>query len=55
MPETVIMGVIEEDGSYHCTEGVEDGVLPGCLPMNFNTWYVTNQNNSSTKFTYHFS
>lgn len=38
MPEKVIMGVVEADGSYHCTEGVYDGALPGCLPMDYNTW-----------------
>ncbi|KAI8987912.1 general substrate transporter [Mycotypha africana] len=41
MPERVIMGVIEEDGSYHCLPGTPDGVLPGCMPMNFDVWGYT--------------
>lgn len=39
MPERVIMGVINPDGSYNCVPGTnESGPLPACLPMNFDTW-----------------
>jgi hypothetical protein len=38
MPQKIIMGVVNPDGSYHCLPGTEDGALPGCLPMNFITW-----------------
>lgn len=38
MPEKVIMGIVNDDGSYSCLPGTEDGVLPGCMPMNFTTW-----------------
>jgi hypothetical protein len=39
MPESVIMGYIDADGTKGCLPGtVSFGALPGCLPMNFSTW-----------------
>lgn len=41
MPEKVIMGEVHADGSYNCLPGTnESGPLPGCLPMDFDTWYL---------------
>jgi hypothetical protein len=40
MPQTVMMGLIRDDGSSSCLPGTKDsGSLPGCLPMDFDTWY----------------
>ncbi|KAI7894380.1 general substrate transporter [Mucor mucedo] len=42
MPEKVIMGIVNDDGSYYCIPGTnESGPLPGCLPMDFPTWGYT--------------
>ncbi|CAO3622646.1 unnamed protein product [Mucor fragilis] len=41
MPEKVIMGIVNDDGSYSCLPGTEDGALPGCMPMDFPTWGYT--------------
>ncbi|KAI8367758.1 general substrate transporter [Blakeslea trispora] len=42
MPEKVMKGIIEQDGSYHCLPGTEDaGHLVGCLPMDSYTWGYT--------------
>lgn len=42
MPQKVIMGQVHPDGSYNCLPGTnESGPLPGCLPMDFNTWGFT--------------
>lgn len=39
MPEKVIMGIVNEDGTGACLPGTSSsGSLPGCLPMSFNTW-----------------
>lgn len=39
MPEKVIMGIVNDDGSYSCLSGTnESGPFPGCLPMIFSTW-----------------
>lgn len=39
MPEAVIMGYVNDDGTNGCLPGtVSSGSLPGCLPMNFTTW-----------------
>ncbi|KAG0750467.1 hypothetical protein G6F62_002917 [Rhizopus arrhizus] len=42
MPESVIMGYVDADGTKGCLPGtVSSGALPGCLPMNFSTWGYT--------------
>ncbi|CAO3667141.1 hypothetical protein G6F70_007885 [Rhizopus microsporus] len=42
MPEKVIMGIVNEDGTGACLPGTSSsGSLPGCLPMSFNTWGYT--------------
>ncbi|CAO3703258.1 unnamed protein product [Rhizopus stolonifer] len=42
MPEAVIMGYVNNDGTNGCLPGtVSSGSLPGCLPMNFTTWGYT--------------
>lgn len=39
MPEKVMMGLVRDDGSKSCLPGVVTSVpLPGCLPMDFDTW-----------------
>ncbi|KAI8378754.1 general substrate transporter [Choanephora cucurbitarum] len=41
MPEKIMKGMIEQDGSSHCLPGTEDGPLVGCLPMDNYTWGYT--------------
>ncbi|KAI8092143.1 general substrate transporter [Gilbertella persicaria] len=42
MPERVIIGVVNDDESYHCLPGTnESGPLVGCLPMDSYTWGYT--------------
>ena len=41
MPEKIMKGIIEQDGSYHCLPGTDQGPLVGCLPMDNYTWSVS--------------
>ncbi|KAI9252111.1 general substrate transporter [Sporodiniella umbellata] len=42
MPESVIMGYVNSDGTAGCLQGTDSsGTLPGCLPMGFTTWGYT--------------